>query len=80
MNKTDQAKRVRLATLAHARRIGDKLTIALIDADLVDFDPQPASRSVCACCGASRDPMSGCYCAIGECSHCCSPGGLNLDS
>lgn len=81
MNKTAKAKRDRATALAEARRTGDAFTVAMLEADLVDFDPQPEHKpNICGCCGSSRDPMGGCYCEIGECSRCCSPGGIDLGS
>lgn len=41
INRTARARARRAAALAEAKLAGDKFTEAMLEADLVDFDPQP---------------------------------------
>lgn len=64
MNKTRQAKIDRLAELRRARLVGDKFTIAMLEANLVDFDPQPVYvPQICTSCHYEIAAMVGCRCS-----------------
>lgn len=67
MNETAQAKIDRAKALKQARAEGDSFTVAMLEADLVDFDPQPIYvPRICKCCGYEIAAMVGCYCSWGE--------------
>jgi hypothetical protein len=67
MNRTAKAKADRAAALRAAYAEGDKLAIALLEANLVDFDPQPVYvPEICSHCGTAKAAMVGCRCVWGD--------------
>ena len=67
VNKTEQAKRDREKALQEARAKGDTFTVSMLEANLVDFDPQPVYvPEICPHCHHEKAAMVGCYCVWGD--------------